>query len=53
MNEETPLLAQYQRLKNEHPGEVLFFRVGDFYEMFNDDAVEVSKLLNLTLTHRP
>lgn len=52
MNEETPLLAQYQRLKNEHPGEVLFFRVGDFYEMFNDDAVEVSKLLNLTLTHR-
>ncbi|MBR4011575.1 MAG: DNA mismatch repair protein MutS, partial [Spirochaetaceae bacterium] len=32
--------------------EVLFFRVGDFYEMFNEDAIEVSRLLNLTLTHR-
>lgn len=53
MSEETtPLLAQYQSIKDEHPNEVLFFRLGDFYEMFNDDAVEVSRLLNLTLTHR-
>ena len=53
MSEETtPLIAQYQSIKDEHPNEVLFFRLGDFYEMFNDDAVEVSRLLNLTLTHR-
>ncbi len=53
MSEEvTPVFAQYLSLKSEHPGEVLFFRLGDFYEMFNDDAVEVSKILNLTLTHR-
>lgn len=52
MAEETPLFLQYQSIKNDHSGEVLFFRVGDFYEMFNDDAVEVSRLLNLTLTHR-
>lgn len=52
MAEETPVIAQYNRLKSEHPNEVLFFRLGDFYEMFNEDAAEVSRLLNLTLTHR-
>ncbi len=52
MAEETPLFAQYMGIKKQHPNEVLFFRLGDFYEMFNDDAVEVSRLLNLTLTHR-
>ena len=52
MADETPLFLQYISIKEQHPGEVLFFRVGDFYEMFNEDAVEVSKLLNLTLTHR-
>jgi len=49
---ETPLIVQYQSIKDQHKNEVLFFRLGDFYEMFNDDAVEVSRLLNLTLTHR-
>ena len=49
---ETPLIIQYQSIKDQHKNEVLFFRLGDFYEMFNDDAVEVSRLLNLTLTHR-
>lgn len=48
----TPLMIQYQSIKDEYRNEVLFFRLGDFYEMFNDDAVEVSRLLNLTLTHR-
>ncbi|WP_147615866.1 DNA mismatch repair protein MutS [Treponema pectinovorum] len=48
----TPLMVQYQAVKDEYKNEVLFFRLGDFYEMFNDDAVEVSRLLNLTLTHR-
>ena len=52
MAELTPLMEQYNRLKNEHKGEVLMFRLGDFYEMFDDDAKEVSRLLNLTLTHR-
>ncbi len=52
MAEETPVIAQYNRIKSEHPNEVLFFRLGDFYEMFNEDAAEVSRLLNLTLTHR-
>ncbi|MCR5219109.1 DNA mismatch repair protein MutS [Treponema sp.] len=51
-DEITPLFAQYLGIKQQHPGEVLFFRLGDFYEMFNEDAVEVSRLLNLTLTHR-
>lgn len=49
---DTPLMQQYDSIKKQHPGEVLFFRLGDFYEMFNEDAVEVSRLLNLTLTHR-
>jgi DNA mismatch repair protein MutS len=48
----TPLMAQYESVKAKYRSEVLFFRVGDFYEMFNEDAVEVSRLLNLTLTHR-
>jgi DNA mismatch repair protein MutS len=46
------MLDQYRRIKREHQGEVLFFRLGDFYEMFADDALEVSHLLNLTLTSR-
>ena len=50
--EATPLMIQSQSIKDEHRDEVLFFRLGDFYEMFNEDAVEVSRLLNLTLTHR-
>jgi len=48
----TPMMVQYQAIKEQHKNEVVFFRLGDFYEMFNEDAVEVSRLLNLTLTHR-
>ena len=48
----SPMLDQYRRIKRENQGSVLFFRLGDFYEMFADDAVEVSGLLNLTLTSR-
>ena len=51
-NEATPLMLQYQTIKDKYQDEILFFRLGDFYEMFNDEAVEVSRLLNLTLTHR-
>lgn len=52
MAEQTPLMEQYEKIKREHKDEVLLFRLGDFYEMFNSDAQEVSRLLNLTLTHR-
>ena len=48
----TPLMDQYAAIKNQYKDEILFFRLGDFYEMFNDEAVEVSRLLNLTLTSR-
>ncbi|MDR1105083.1 MAG: DNA mismatch repair protein MutS [Treponema sp.] len=50
--EMSPMQDQYRRIKREHEGEILFFRLGDFYEMFSDDAVLVSSLLNLTLTSR-
>lgn len=46
------MMRQYRDAKRECPDCVLFFRLGDFYEMFSDDAVEVSTLLNLTLTKR-
>ncbi|MDR2740970.1 MAG: DNA mismatch repair protein MutS [Treponema sp.] len=46
------MLDQYRRIKRENQGNVLFFRLGDFYEMFAEDALEVSALLNLTLTSR-
>ncbi len=49
---QTPLMQQYNTIKSQYPNEVLFFRLGDFYEMFDSDAIEVSKLLNLTLTKR-
>ena len=48
----TPMMRQYTEVKEKHQDMVLFFRLGDFYEMFGSDAIEVSKLLNLTLTKR-
>ena len=50
--EMTPMFRQYAEHKEKHKDAVLFFRMGDFYEMFKTDAVEVSHLLNLTLTQR-
>src|SRR5688572_11705425 len=49
---DTPAMRQYYRFKRLHPGCVLLFRIGDFYEMFDDDAVTVSRALGLTLTQR-
>lgn len=46
------MMQQYQTVKNAHPDQILFFRLGDFYEMFLDDAILVSKELELTLTKR-
>ncbi len=48
----TPVMRQYEDAKAAHPDAVLFFRMGDFYEMFHEDAVLVSRALNLTLTSR-
>jgi len=48
----TPLMEQYARIKGEHPDSLLFFRLGDFYEMFFEDAVTAAGLLGLTLTSR-
>ena len=49
---ETPMMRQYFEMERKYPGMLLFFRLGDFYELFDDDAREVSTLLGLTLTHR-
>ena len=48
----TPMMRQYFDIKNNYNDCILFFRLGDFYEMFFDDATLVSKTLNLTLTGR-
>jgi DNA mismatch repair protein MutS len=48
----TPMMQQYLRLKAQHPDILLFYRMGDFYELFYDDAEKASRLLDITLTHR-
>ena len=48
----TPIRNQYLRLKAQFPGAIMFFRLGDFYEMFDDDALTGSRELELTLTSR-
>ena len=52
MAEITPMMQQYLDIKAQNPDSILFFRLGDFYEMFNEDAKLVSKELDLTLTTR-
>ena len=52
MPDTTPMMRQYARIKSDHRDALLFFRLGDFYEMFRDDAKEASHLLGLTLTSR-
>ncbi|ADH86571.1 DNA mismatch repair protein MutS [Desulfurivibrio alkaliphilus] len=48
----TPMLQQYLEIKNQHSEAILFYRMGDFYEMFFDDAVEAARILGITLTAR-
>lgn len=48
----TPMMQQYLRVKIQHPNSLLFYRMGDFYELFFDDAKRATKLLGITLTHR-
>ena len=52
MSDLTPMLKQYMGMKSEYPDAILFFRMGDFYEMFLDDAKKASRLLGITLTSR-
>jgi len=49
---DTPLMKQYYQLKQQYPGAVLLFRVGDFYETFGEDAVTAARILDITLTKR-
>ncbi|WP_115707142.1 DNA mismatch repair protein MutS [Legionella sainthelensi] len=51
-NPHTPMMQQYLRIKSEYPDMLLLYRMGDFYELFFDDAKRASQLLDLTLTHR-
>jgi DNA mismatch repair protein MutS len=48
----TPMMQQYSSIKENYSDHILLFRMGDFYEVFFEDAVQTSKLLNITLTHR-
>lgn len=50
--EHTPLMRQYLTAKAAHPEVLLFFRMGDFYELFYDDARKAARLLDITLTQR-
>ncbi|WP_153100666.1 DNA mismatch repair protein MutS [Paraburkholderia hayleyella] len=52
MSHHTPMMQQYLRIKAEHPGTLVFYRMGDFYELFFDDAEKAARLLDLTLTQR-
>lgn len=51
-NKNTPMMEQYIKIKKNYSDAFLFYRVGDFYELFNDDAIKGAKLLELTLTSR-
>lgn len=51
-SKETPMMQQYFSIKNQYPDTILFFRLGDFYEMFYDDALLASRILEITLTSR-
>ncbi|MGY0504031.1 DNA mismatch repair protein MutS [Luteimonas sp. e5] len=52
LDQHTPLMRQFLTVKAEHPDVLLFFRMGDFYELFYDDARKAARLLDLTLTQR-
>ena len=52
ISEHTPMMQQYLRVKQQYPDKLLFYRMGDFYELFFDDAQRAAQLLEITLTHR-
>ncbi len=49
---QTPMMQQYFSIKEQHPDSFLFYRLGDFYELFHEDAIQAAKLLEITLTSR-
>jgi DNA mismatch repair protein MutS len=51
-SQHTPMMQQYLRIKDEYPTTLVFYRMGDFYELFFDDAEKASRLLGITLTQR-
>jgi DNA mismatch repair protein MutS len=51
-SQHTPMMQQYLRIKGEHPDMLVFYRMGDFYELFYDDAQKAARLLDITLTKR-
>src|SRR5689334_2165755 len=52
LTQHTPMMQQYLKIKAEHTDKLLFYRMGDFYELFYEDAKRIAKLLDLTLTKR-
>lgn len=52
LTQHTPMIRQYLQLKAQHKDKLLFYRMGDFYELFYEDAIKAAKLLNITLTKR-
>ena len=52
MTNQTPMMQQYLKIKSQYQDCLLFFRLGDFYEMFYEDAKEASRVLEITLTKR-
>lgn len=52
LTQHTPMIRQYFQLKAQHKDKLLFYRMGDFYELFYEDAIKATKLLNITLTKR-
>ena len=52
LNQHTPMMQQYLRIKAEHPETMLFYRMGDFYELFFTDAEKAARILDITLTAR-
>ncbi len=52
LTKDTPMMIQYRKIKDQYPDAFLFYRIGDFYELFYDDAIKGSQLLELTLTAR-
>ncbi|MES2203851.1 MAG: DNA mismatch repair protein MutS [Pseudomonadota bacterium] len=52
IEQHTPMMQQYLRIKAQHPNSLVFYRMGDFYELFFEDAIKAAKLVNITLTKR-
>ena len=52
LSNHTPMMQQYLKIKMQHPHSLMFYRMGDFYELFFDDAQKAAKILGITLTHR-